>query len=789
MSWFGKNSGANPASTISTVEFDNKIVEATSESIPNGDIELSISFEITDIIRSKKIAPKQAMRSLKKRLTLIYLNPNLVTSCLKLIDLCIKNSGLPFLIELDSKEFFDYLIDFIFKIHYNVKEVKHEESKMKVGDLILMYLSTWKTIFESANEPSSLNYLSKKYHELENEGYRFPESNESGELNSRFIADAEIPPDWVDNEECMICYTPFSMINRKHHCRACGGVFCQTHSSNNIPLVNLGIMEPVRVCDNCYAKYNKNKSKAGNQGHHSRSRAVREDDDVPDEDEDFKKAIELSLRESGTYPPPESFEPPSRPPPQSSQPSNDNADDEDDEMKAAIAASLREYESEKSRQSQYTQPPPPQQQQQYQDNVPSQPESDLYNISFPISSSSNTGNYQQPQFTAPQQQNFPPQQQQQQQPFQRPPQPQQPPQEENLSQADEEQINFIKNDPKKQQNIMYDENLNELYGKIIKLKPKLNKSLRNSIEKYEIFLTLNNQISSITRLYDMFLEQKLNMAYGNLNVNNGYPTQPQYVGQQVTGSQQQQQPQFVGAQTTGSQPQYPQVTGPQQGNYYNQQVTGQNTGYQNYPPQSGTSPVDNRNSYVGQQPTGSSEQQQQPFQNYQPTGQEQQQQRPFQNYQPTGQLQPSEPDFGDDDEEEEPQRPQSNQPSYPVYPTNDDALPETPGSTSDTDKNYISVSLPHYPPPEDLSNELPPSQHFIRATSNIDPNAYEKASAKYPTLENVEENYNQNKGLEDLPNMPKLQQFEGEQQQEERPNKSLQKRKSFVAEPEPLIEL
>ena len=34
---------------------------------------------------------------------------------------------------------------------------------------------------------------------------------------------------------------------------------------------------------------------------------------------------------------------------------------------------------------------------------------------------------------------------------------------------------------------MYDTNLNELYGKVIKLRPKLNKSLRNSIENMKHF--------------------------------------------------------------------------------------------------------------------------------------------------------------------------------------------------------------------------------------------------------------------------------------------------------------
>ena len=97
-------------------------------------------------------------------------------------------------------------------------------------------------------------------------------------------------------------------------------------------------------------------------------------------------------------------------------------------MKAAIAASLKEYETEKSRQSQYQQIQP------VQSTQSTQPELDLYNISFPTFSS--TSNYPQPQFTAPPP---PPQQQQQQQ--QQQAQQQAPSQD--LSQAEEEQINLF----------------------------------------------------------------------------------------------------------------------------------------------------------------------------------------------------------------------------------------------------------------------------------------------------------------------------------------------------------
>jgi hypothetical protein len=41
----------------------------------------------------------------------------------------------------------------------------------------------------------------------------------------------KINTEWVDSDKvlkCQICASSFGMFNRKHHCRACGGVFCRT---------------------------------------------------------------------------------------------------------------------------------------------------------------------------------------------------------------------------------------------------------------------------------------------------------------------------------------------------------------------------------------------------------------------------------------------------------------------------------------------------------------------------------------------------------------------------------
>ncbi|EGG13892.1 transmembrane protein [Cavenderia fasciculata] len=63
-------------------------------------------------------------------------------------------------------------------------------------------------------------------------------------------------PKWVDDSNvtcCSKCKSQFTLLNRRHHCRRCGLVFCQKCSSNTakIPQLNYNFV-PVRVCDGCY---------------------------------------------------------------------------------------------------------------------------------------------------------------------------------------------------------------------------------------------------------------------------------------------------------------------------------------------------------------------------------------------------------------------------------------------------------------------------------------------------------------------------------------------------------
>ena len=58
---------------------------------------------------------------------------------------------------------------------------------------------------------------------------------------------------WEQSKEathCKRCSKKFTVTIRKHHCRNCGGVFCNDCTDNKMPLP--ATPKPVRVCDPCY---------------------------------------------------------------------------------------------------------------------------------------------------------------------------------------------------------------------------------------------------------------------------------------------------------------------------------------------------------------------------------------------------------------------------------------------------------------------------------------------------------------------------------------------------------
>ena len=53
--------------------------------------------------------------------------------------------------------------------------------------------------------------------------------------------------------ECTLCQSKFTILRRRHHCRTCGCVVCNSCSTNRMKKPSVtGTSRPVRVCDRCW---------------------------------------------------------------------------------------------------------------------------------------------------------------------------------------------------------------------------------------------------------------------------------------------------------------------------------------------------------------------------------------------------------------------------------------------------------------------------------------------------------------------------------------------------------
>ncbi|TDL22304.1 ubiquitin binding protein [Rickenella mellea] len=342
-----------------TTQTDEAIDKATSELLPAGAEDMALNLEICDQIRSKAVPPKDAMKALKRRMN--HRNPNVQLLTLGLTDVCIKNGGDHFLVEIASREFMDNLVSIL-----KMPTLNHE-----VKTKMLRLIQNWAVAFEGK---PALGYVGQVYKTLKNEGFAFPPQDLTA--SSTAMVDTSTAPEWIDSDVCLRCRTAFSFTNRKHHCRNCGQVFDQACSSKMLPLPHFGITQEVRVCDGCYVKLTKNKKEKTHSHdstkHRTRSptrhKSARELADA-----ELQRAIELSLAESGGFasgstvhhrpgyvpaqPNPSTYtwqtsEPPlvdrsTRPAPKVNGYRKTEEEEDDPELKAAIEASLKEANAPK----------------------------------------------------------------------------------------------------------------------------------------------------------------------------------------------------------------------------------------------------------------------------------------------------------------------------------------------------------------------------------------------------------------------------------------------------------
>ncbi|KAF9585891.1 Vacuolar protein-sorting-associated protein 27 [Lunasporangiospora selenospora] len=290
----------------SSSPIDELVDRATSENLPAGSEDLALNLEICDQIRSKQVSPKDAVKALKRRIS--HKNPNVQLLALGLTDVCVKNGGHHFLVEIAYREFID-----------NLTSIMKAPSgcNLDVKNKILSLIQTWGILFRGKH---GLGYVCDVYMILQHEGFQFPSADSIGTALVESEAEVRV---------CDVCWMkkrlgPKSVVALESHGLGGGLEYVNKPSSVTSSAIN------------------------GTKSSTTSSSAAKPTS-PSSEDEDLRRAIELSLKEANSQPgysglKRSNTEPAKKSQSQSQPPSQGPAsqEEEDDDLKAAIEASLRE---------------------------------------------------------------------------------------------------------------------------------------------------------------------------------------------------------------------------------------------------------------------------------------------------------------------------------------------------------------------------------------------------------------------------------------------------------------
>ncbi|XP_034045914.1 hepatocyte growth factor-regulated tyrosine kinase substrate isoform X2 [Thalassophryne amazonica] len=212
--------------------FERLLDKATSQLLLETDWESIL--QICDLIRQGDTQAKYAIGAIKKKLN--DKNPHVALYALEVLESVVKNCGQTVHDEVASKQTMEELKDLL------------KQTEPNVRNKILYLIQAWANAFR--NEPK-YKVVQDTYQIMKVEGHVFPEFKESDAMFA-----AERAPDWVDAEECHRCRVQFGVMTRKHHCRACGQIFCGKCSSKYSTIPKFGIEKEVRVCEPCFELLN-----------------------------------------------------------------------------------------------------------------------------------------------------------------------------------------------------------------------------------------------------------------------------------------------------------------------------------------------------------------------------------------------------------------------------------------------------------------------------------------------------------------------------------------------------
>jgi len=128
---------------------------------------LALNLEIADLINSKKgSAPREAAVAIVSYIN--HRNPNVALLALNLLDICVKNCGYPFHLQISTKEFLNELV----RRFPERPPIRPSRVQLK----ILEAIEEWRgTICETSRYKDDLGFIRDMHRLLSYKGYTFPE--------------------------------------------------------------------------------------------------------------------------------------------------------------------------------------------------------------------------------------------------------------------------------------------------------------------------------------------------------------------------------------------------------------------------------------------------------------------------------------------------------------------------------------------------------------------------------------------------------------------------------------
>lgn len=129
---------------------------------------LALDLEISDLINAKKgTAPREAAIAIVTHIN--NRNPNISMLALTLLDICVKNCGYPFHLQISTKEFLNELV----RRFPERPPIRYSRTQAKILELIEEWRST---ICRTSKYKEDLGFIRDMHRLLHQKGYTFPET-------------------------------------------------------------------------------------------------------------------------------------------------------------------------------------------------------------------------------------------------------------------------------------------------------------------------------------------------------------------------------------------------------------------------------------------------------------------------------------------------------------------------------------------------------------------------------------------------------------------------------------